>query len=152
MKKRCQIKFVDFQARAKKDKDFTGVVGLYCPDKNIAYIDKHLPKRNQGSRSLCIKHELVHARTASLDLDEIFGKKTEEEMVELEAITRTEDQALSFAEQMFKRLLTAGGTLNPNVPDDLEKILKSIFLITGIKSNKKIIKMIVTGKKSVEKT
>ena len=111
IKKGYNINLIDFKKTSKKYRIFKNAVGLYDPETDNIFVDIKLPKNNMGTIDLCINHELAHARVKNVNVDAITKEGFEEVLVELEAIVRTKNSALSMAEMMLKNALTDGKKL-----------------------------------------
>lgn len=145
IRKGFNISLIDFERISKKHRIFKNAVGLYDPETDNIFVDKKLPKYNKGTMELCINHELAHARVKKVDVDEITKPGFEEVLVELEGLVRTKNSALSMAEMMLKNALTNGRRLKVSDKKQFEKIIKNICDFAGIKTDRKLIKILASG-------
>lgn len=143
-----RIKYVDFSKQKKDKRLFNKSVGLCDFDNKTIYVDKKLGEDNQGSKELCLNHELAHARLGSIEVDEFTFDGFEELFVELEALTRTKNGALTIIESMLKTALTNGEELDPKNKEDFYEIVRNICSFINIKLSKKYLKILADGDKN----
>ncbi len=144
--KKVKIKLKDFE-HDKKYKKYKQLYGICNEGKgeNEIWINKKLSNFPTDTIELTKLHELVHVRRQEAHED--GNGPYEEDVVELEAISRAKKKSLNMSQEIFKDFLTHTFKLNnkgkkvkirlyPDKPEDLKEIHKKIKHILSYKYSK----------------
>lgn len=134
-----------FSGRAATDRDFHNTVGLMKQDERKIYIEKSLPRQNSGTKQLTLNHELAHARLMNIEIEKKMTPEKEEAFVELEAVVRTSNKFLTYAEINLKNFLTNDGQLKPRASEDFSKIVMNILSVIKVRKTPSLVYELSTG-------
>jgi hypothetical protein len=116
-----KIKIIDFDKSANISKDFKDRVGLYDPKRNTIYLDRSLPKYNNGTIRSTLEHEKAHALLRSHNLK--LRSRREEVLAILISVCATPSKYQSQEEVLFKRLICGPLTWRVNKGVLFERLL-----------------------------
>ena len=142
-KVKIKMKNFDNDPKYKEYKNFHGVCNV-GKDQDEIWLNKSKPKRPADTIEFTKYHELVHVRRQNAGED--GPGMYEEDVVELEAVARTQKKTLSQSQKVLKDFLThtfqkkknktVRVRLYPNRPEDLKEIHKKIKHILKYKYGK----------------